>query len=270
MNNYIKNVLYLSSSLLLVFTVAVLGSCDNDDSDIIEPPPGSSSSAVSSAAGSSSSSAAATSSAASSAVSSAVSSTVSSAASSTVSSSSVGSASSAAGNTMGGYTWEQVGGSYADDVTTSVSTSGNITTITIDGAVSYNDGDSNGYATTGDGVDLMEDFSSASTISYTVDNQTATNIQVTVAIKTGTTWEWWEGHYNPDSGTEIAAGTSDTYTLSFSDANDWKSDVTGWSYGVSAPADLNDVHEIIFKVMIPEDGAGPVSGDVAISGLTIN
>jgi len=172
--------------------------------------------------------------------------------------------------TMGGYTWETVGTAYADDVTSSVSTSSGVTTISFSGALSFADGDKNAYATTGDGVSIGEDFSSKSTISYTVDNQTATNIQVTVAVKTGSTWEWWEGHYNPDSGTEIAAGSSDTYTLDFTDANDWKSDVTGWSYGVSSPADLNDVHEIIFKVMIPEDGAGPVSGDVDISGLTIN
>ncbi|HMB00991.1 MAG TPA: hypothetical protein VKS21_08385, partial [Spirochaetota bacterium] len=142
-----------------------------------------------------------------------ISSSVSSASASSSSAvSSAAGSSSSAGNTMGGYTWEMVSAAYADDVTSSVSTSSGITTVALTNAFSYNDGDKNGYATTGDGVDIGEDFSAKSTISYTVDNQTATNIQVAVALKTGSTWDWWEGHYYPDSGTEIAAGSSDTYT----------------------------------------------------------
>lgn len=160
----------------------------------------------------------------------------------------------AAAGGAGGYTWEKTSG-YQEG-TDSVTDGDNKT------VVKFTDADNGektaGFCTqNGDGWD----WSDYAQLSFTLQNDCASDINFALALGTGAEWSWYQSTAN----TTVEAGKSVDLTY-YLKSEEWAYNGTE---DPSALADVFAVHRINMMVM-PVYGADTVSGSVTVSDLTLS
>ena len=151
----------------------------------------------------------------------------------------------------GGYSWEKTEGYH--EGTDSVTNSGNQTKVTFSNAdqdkrvAGFCTQDATGW-----------DWSGYTQLSFTLTNESASDIRFEIALGTGANWDW----YQCANGAQIGAGKSADLTY-YLKSEEWSFD--GSTTKIS---DLYQVHRINMMVMPAAEGA-VVSGSVTVSDLKL-
>ena len=159
--------------------------------------------------------------------------------------------SASAADGAGGYAWEKTEGYHMG--TDSVTNSGGATTVKFTNA---DTGDNVAGFCAQDGTGW--DWSDYTQLSFTLKNDSASEVSFALALGTGADWNW----YQTTNDAKVGAGTSVDLTY-YLKSEEWAFDGT-----VSALADLFQVHRINMMVMPVTEGT-TVSGSVTISDLKL-